>query len=407
MAKKLGELLLGLNLVTKAQLQTGLRTQEFFGGHLGSILIELGFLGEEALGEALAHSNGVRYAPPEFLEGIPQEVLDAIPAALADKHEVIPLRVLDRRLHLAMVNPRNLHSVDEISSITGMVVVPYVAPEFRMYEALERYYDIVRQRGRRIDVPGARLTPSSRAPETPATAETNAEEIGMDGLPMDAEIDPDSAPFASSFVRRDHEDLLEQLPSSVEEWEPDSSPPKTTAPTPTAVAAEKIPETGPAATPELAHRFLEAESRDAIAAILLEVTARFFGRRLLFIVQRDRIVGWTGSGDGVDARRVKEVMLSLDSLSVFSAVKEGARPLIGPIADVPANRRLFDDLGLSSPSEVMLLPIRIKDRVVAIFYGDNSSSRVGGVDVELLRRYTLQTALALEILILRNKLLSL
>jgi hypothetical protein len=59
------------------------------------------------------------------------------------------------------------------------------------------------------------------------------------------------------------------------------------------------------------------------------------------------------------------------------------------------------------PPEVVLLPVRIKDRVVAILYGDNGSRPVGTVDVELLRRFTLQAALALEILILRGKLLSL
>jgi hypothetical protein len=155
-----------------------------------------------------------------------------------------------------------------------------------------------------------------------------------------------------------------------------------------------------------ARRLLQAQSRDEIGEILLQVTERFFQRRLLFILQRDHIVGWDGSGTGVSREQVRRVLLPMDSLSLFTSVKLGSRPMVGPVADVPANRRLFHDLGMEIPAEVVLLPIRIKDRVVAILYGDNAARPVGSVDVDLLRRFTLQAVVALEILILRSKLLS-
>ncbi len=59
MSKKIGQLLLEQGHLTKAQLQTALRTQEFFGGHLGSIFIEFGFIQEEVLGDALSQATGV------------------------------------------------------------------------------------------------------------------------------------------------------------------------------------------------------------------------------------------------------------------------------------------------------------------------------------------------------------
>jgi len=156
-----------------------------------------------------------------------------------------------------------------------------------------------------------------------------------------------------------------------------------------------------------ARLLLQAQNRDEIGQVLLQVTERFFRRRLLFILQRDRIVGWDGAGDGVAREDVKRVLLPLDSLSLFTAVKVGSRPMIGPVADVPANRRLFHEMRLGFPAEVVLFPIRIRDRVVAIYYGDNATQPVGSVDVDLLRRITLQAALALEILLLRGKLLAL
>ncbi len=427
MAKKIGQFLMEQGLLTKAQLQTALRTQEFFGGHLGSIFIELGFLEEQALGDALAHATGVHYSPPEYLEGIPPEVYQLIPAKLAEKHKVIPLRVEHGRLHLAMLHPKDQGATNHIASLVRLSVVPYIAPEFRIFEALERYYRVKRKRSRAIamdmsteEVDLASLGASQPRPVATSKPRVVARdqdgvEVGLDGLPLDAEFSMDAAYFQTPDARPETEEHLPRLPQSLNEWRDTAPQPEAAAataqpaPTPRVVPAPApAAETAPAIN-SLAHsarRLLQAQDRDQIGEILLEVTESFFQRRLLFILQRDRIVGWDGSGTGVSRDQVRKVLLPMDSLSLFTSVKVGSRPMVGPVADVPANRRLFHDLGMEIPAEVVLLPIRIKDRVVAILYGDNAARPVGSVDVDLLRRFTLQAAVALEILILRSKLLS-
>jgi hypothetical protein len=418
MSKKIGELLMERGLLTKAQLQTALRTQEFFGGHLGSIFIELGFLDEPALAEALVQGTGAQYAPPEYLEGIPPEVYQKIPASLAEKHKVVPLRVEHGRLHLAMLHPKDKRAASQIASSTGLAVVPYIAPEFRMFEALERYYRIKPKRSRSISVE----TPTEEVdlatlnmPRSPASKQAvvlakDGVEVGLDGLPLDAEFSMDEAYSRPPRRRQKTEQFLGQLPQDVSEWRnADPSPEAPAAPAqPVMPAPEPAAQAGADVNPleHNARRLLQAENRDQIGEILLQVTERFFQRRLLFIVQRDRIVGWDGSGSGVSRQQVKKALLPMNSLSLFTAVKVGSKPMIGPVADVPANRRLFHDLNMEIPAEVVLLPIRIKERVVAILYGDNAGRPVGALDVGLLRRFTLQAAVALEILILRSKLLS-
>ena len=64
------------------------------------------------------------------------------------------------------------------------------------------------------------------------------------------------------------------------------------------------------------------------------------------------------------------------------------------------------DVGIGAPPEVVLLPVVIKGRVVSVLYGDNGASGLGYVDMTVLRRISLQAAIALEILILRRKILS-
>ena len=439
MSKRIGELLLDRGLLTKAQLQTALRTQEFFGGHLGSIFIELGFMKEEALGEALAESSNVRYAPPEFLDGIPPEILSLLRKQLAEKYRAVPIRSQNNEIHLAMLHPKDRRALIDIGTATGMTVVPYITPEFRIFDALERYYNVARDRPRRIMMEPSNDpfgTPPPPAPQEAAPeprvemagmATGPSEERGLDGLPLDAEYSMDESFFDLQHTRRETEQILQRLPQDLSDWgNAETAPPGPQGamhspptplhgPTPTSGMGSASPVAVPEAPEPLAglnplalnaRRFLEARTRDEIAEVLLQVTQRFFQRRLLFILQRDRIVGWDGCGSGVPRERIKRVLLPMDSLSLFTAVKVGSRPMVGPVADVPANRRLFNDLGMDIPSEVVLLPIRIKGRVVAILYSDNGSQPVGSIDVDLLRRFTMQAAIALEILILRSKLLS-
>ena len=184
---RLGELLIDQGLLTDVQLRTALRTQEFFGGHLGSILIDLGFIQESSLGETLSRAAGVRYAPPDLLEEIPDEVVQSLPAKVADRHKAVPIRIQQKRLHLAMLDPKDLVGLDEISYLTGMVVVPYVSPEFRIYRALERYYGVQRLRPDRISISGKvdpdQLVQNERAatPKPPRAESSLPAGIGLVG----------------------------------------------------------------------------------------------------------------------------------------------------------------------------------------------------------------------------------
>ena len=422
MTQKLGQLLIEQGILTEVQLRTALRTQEFFGGHLGSILIDLGFVEEQSLGETLSRAAGVRYATPELLEEIPEEVIKVLPPKVAERHKAVPIRIQQKRLHLAMVNPKDLVSLDEIAYLTGMVVVPYVAPEFRIDRALERHYGVQRRIPERISIAGqveperlvAEAMPSPKGPGKRGTSALPAG-MGFDGLPLDAEVGPGHAPFARAG-KQNADALLGKLPRNVGEWRHGAGP----APPPAdrASAPDRAPSstTGPARpTPgpddenplrETARRLLMAETREELAETLLHSVAPFFRRRLLFFLQRDRILGWDGRGDDVSRERVKSVLIPMESLSMFTAVKDGSRPFRGPVADLPANRRLFEDLGMSLPPEVVLLPVLLKSRVVSVLYGDNGSEGLGSPDMDKLGRLTLQFAMSLEILIFRNKILS-
>ena len=142
MTAKLGDWLLARGKITEEQLQRGLQDKAFFGERLGNSLVKLGFIDEDTLGEYLAEIARTRYAPARRLESVPPEVIASVPARLAAKYWIVPIVIEGRRLHLAMRDPKDLIALDEIAFLTGLPIEPYVATEFRLIRAIERYYKI-------------------------------------------------------------------------------------------------------------------------------------------------------------------------------------------------------------------------------------------------------------------------
>ncbi|HZN03202.1 MAG TPA: hypothetical protein VFD06_06400, partial [Candidatus Polarisedimenticolia bacterium] len=150
-----------------------------------------------------------------------------------------------------------------------------------------------------------------------------------------------------------------------------------------------------------------AETRDDVFAVILDFVAARFRRTALFVVQGDRVTGWSGRGDGIEPIRVRQVSVPLDRPSLFAFFRGGADDYQGPVSDLPANTRFYLDLGCPAPERALLLPLRIKDRPAVILYADNAGERGPSPDIATLRRLLAKASLALEILILKTKILTL
>jgi len=81
MAVRLGELLTQNNLLTKAQLEEALKAQVLFGGKLGTILIEMGLITENALVDLLSSLLKLPCAHPGDLLNIPPHVISPHPTS--------------------------------------------------------------------------------------------------------------------------------------------------------------------------------------------------------------------------------------------------------------------------------------------------------------------------------------
>jgi hypothetical protein len=168
MSKRLGEALIERGVLNADQLRMALDAQTIYGGHLGTCLVELGFVELDTLGQTLAESFNVEHAHRGLIEKIPAAVVELLPVNQVVRHKAIPFAIEGRTLKVAMVNPGNLLALDELSFASGCKIEPWVAPEILVVRAMEVYYQVSRKL-RHIPLSGDRPRPAPSAP-SPAPA---------------------------------------------------------------------------------------------------------------------------------------------------------------------------------------------------------------------------------------------
>jgi len=137
--KRLGDLLLDANLIDEIQLRVALQEQASTGERLGSALVHLGFIDEAVLAAFLSKQTNL---PCVNIHGlfVPQEILDLVPRTAAIEHSVVPIRRSGDLLYLAMADPFDQKAIEVMERVTGLTVMPLIAPEYRLLKSLRKYY---------------------------------------------------------------------------------------------------------------------------------------------------------------------------------------------------------------------------------------------------------------------------
>jgi type II secretory ATPase GspE/PulE/Tfp pilus assembly ATPase PilB-like protein len=169
-SRRLGEYLTANQIVSQEQLATALKAQRAQPAQrLGETLVELGFLTRTELDEALAIEARDRTVPLgriladmgvvdiEVVHnvlakklGIPvvdlskvrpsAEALKRIPAALANRYQVLPLAETEGGLVVAVDNPTNMERMEEVRFVAGSKLIGVVATPREIRRALEVAY---------------------------------------------------------------------------------------------------------------------------------------------------------------------------------------------------------------------------------------------------------------------------
>ena len=141
MWKRLGDLLIDEKLITEEQLKEALAVQKEKGGRLGSLLVKLNFITDKQISEALGKQYNVPVVDFNSIE-IDPVVLRIITPQMAQKFQVIPVKHMGKDLYLAMSNPVDVYTMEDIKFATGYNVIPMVASENVIASAIEEYYGV-------------------------------------------------------------------------------------------------------------------------------------------------------------------------------------------------------------------------------------------------------------------------
>jgi type IV pilus assembly protein PilB len=132
-------MLIEQGLISEEQLNQALDTQKANGGRLGYHLVNMGFVTEEDVTNALSRQFGVPSVNLSAYEVQP-DVLKVVPVDVAKKYLVVPISRVGATLTVAMSDPSNVFAVDDIKFMTGYNVEPVVASEVGIIDAIKKYY---------------------------------------------------------------------------------------------------------------------------------------------------------------------------------------------------------------------------------------------------------------------------
>ncbi|HYQ81224.1 MAG TPA: hypothetical protein VEP68_06975 [Anaeromyxobacteraceae bacterium] len=366
---KLGEIIVQSGMLTWEQLEEGLRAQMVYGGRLGTVLVELGLVTEDALAKVLSEQLRLPVASREQLDDIPAHVLKLLTPQQAERLHAIPFHQEGRRLDVALVDP-SPDVMDEVQFTTSMTIRPHIAPEVYLTYMLEKHYGIPRLTRYIRLVDDDPMFRKSHPPATPPAGPAG---------PAAVPVAPPAAP------------LLEIAP-----------PPPAAAPVaaPGPVAASTPPPRGPA-EPALAacvQQLLAATSEKDVLDAAVRFAGGYFERMAVLVGSEDRF------------RPVRAVHVDLEALKALQIPRD--EPLLetlfggGGVRTAPlppALQGLGAAMGEGPDSAVSLAPL-FSTRWRGLLVGAGPRFAMAEAD---LRRFALlreKVTMALDILALRRRL---
>lgn len=139
MKKKVGEILLEKGWVTDEQIKKALGYSKAENCKIGEALVNLEICSQEQVSRALA----IHFQLPFANLGkhiIPQEIIDSVPKEVALEHKIVPVARKGRTLVIAMGDPLDFFTIDNLRFILSTEVDCALATPSAVEEALDDYY---------------------------------------------------------------------------------------------------------------------------------------------------------------------------------------------------------------------------------------------------------------------------
>lgn len=136
--ERLGELLVRAELIDEATLDSALAIQKREGGKLGEVLVRELILTETQIAHTLASQKDLPFVDLTSVV-VDTAAATSIPERMARLRSVIPIGVEDGSLVVAMADPLDIETIDDIELRTGSPVRTVVAPASQIQHAIDKF----------------------------------------------------------------------------------------------------------------------------------------------------------------------------------------------------------------------------------------------------------------------------
>jgi type IV pilus assembly protein PilB len=174
---RIGDLLKEYGYVDDNQLQIALEYQKTNNVRLGQAVIQLGFVTEAEVIEALSHKLSIPVINLETAR-VDTNAVALIPRSLAEKNIAIAVEEHDGHLHLAINDPLNFYGIEELQQVAGIPVDLMIGDRTGIENAIRHYYSEIEARAA-VD-----KADSDYVNLFPEINEINTVEVGDDSTPV-------------------------------------------------------------------------------------------------------------------------------------------------------------------------------------------------------------------------------
>jgi len=141
--EKVGEILIKEGLITEEDLERAMEYQQKNGGKLGDVLIAMGLVTEKEIAAALGKQLGIPYVSISsggLKPAEDQNLEQLIPEEIARKYLVLPISRTFNSLTIAVVDPLDFVTIDNIRKIAGCEVNPVITTKGELLQAIDEFY---------------------------------------------------------------------------------------------------------------------------------------------------------------------------------------------------------------------------------------------------------------------------
>ncbi len=137
---RIGEILVKARVLDEMQLRSALAQHDQWGGRLSRIISDMGIAAEETLTQAIAEGMGMQRV--QLGTAKDAGAMSKMDVTFAEQKGVFPVALRDngKTLVLAMADPSDLATIDQVAARSRTRVVPMVAGDREIENAILRHY---------------------------------------------------------------------------------------------------------------------------------------------------------------------------------------------------------------------------------------------------------------------------